>query len=282
MKKACDCAACAQNHIIKPNATHKCLDGMICNTCYSGLPTSVKKSILRFSAADIAKIREHFFQTLVMPEEDIITFGEWKVDAWIVDRALFEFVPDGKETSTGKTHGTVVLKLQLIEPKMALCEPVAEESVPVICQYGEQVALLPDCYREKEEEIMEKARRKREKMACEKERARRYSEYIHNAFSQEEARREEEERRERERRNRERSENQRREEQRRNARGRQESDRLHDALVLFGMSMPFTMAELKSRRNMLMKAVHEDAGGDKEYAQKVNAAFDLLKSVTDG
>lgn len=51
-----------------------------------------------------------------------------------------------------------------------------------------------------------------------------------------------------------------------------------DALEIFGMSKPYTFAELKKRRMELLKKVHPDQGGSNMMARLVNEAYEILKT----
>ena len=53
--------------------------------------------------------------------------------------------------------------------------------------------------------------------------------------------------------------------------------RYDDALELFGLSEPFTMAELKHAYAKLVKETHPDKGGNPALFRQVNKAFELLK-----
>lgn len=51
-----------------------------------------------------------------------------------------------------------------------------------------------------------------------------------------------------------------------------------DALMLFDLKEPYTLQELKSRRNDLLKRLDTQTGAYHGLAVQINAAFDLLKS----
>lgn len=56
------------------------------------------------------------------------------------------------------------------------------------------------------------------------------------------------------------------------------ADAYHDALTLFMIEEPFTLEELKSRRNILIKTFHPDnSSKTNTEAEKINNAFDILK-----
>ena len=52
------------------------------------------------------------------------------------------------------------------------------------------------------------------------------------------------------------------------------------AMSMFMLNEGYTLEELKKQRNRLLKSFHPDEGNDNDssYAQKINVAFDLLKS----
>jgi hypothetical protein len=50
------------------------------------------------------------------------------------------------------------------------------------------------------------------------------------------------------------------------------------ALELFELSRPYTLGDLKRRRNELMLRVHPDHGGTASLFRQVNEAYDLLRS----
>ena len=50
-----------------------------------------------------------------------------------------------------------------------------------------------------------------------------------------------------------------------------------EALELFEMSKPFTLSELKKRRNGLLQKTHPDQGGSGMMVRFVNDAYDILK-----
>lgn len=52
---------------------------------------------------------------------------------------------------------------------------------------------------------------------------------------------------------------------------------LQEALCFYNLSLPFSMADLKKRRNLLIKKYHEDNGGTKEASQKTNDFYEVLK-----
>lgn len=55
------------------------------------------------------------------------------------------------------------------------------------------------------------------------------------------------------------------------------------ALRVFGMSSPFTKAQIRKRRNALINLNHPDHGGSNEKAIEINNAYDILKStLTEG
>ena len=56
----------------------------------------------------------------------------------------------------------------------------------------------------------------------------------------------------------------------------QESD-FDKALRVFGLKLPFSSADLKKRRNELVKKNHPDHGGTNEKMIEINKAYDLLK-----
>lgn len=51
-----------------------------------------------------------------------------------------------------------------------------------------------------------------------------------------------------------------------------------EALQLFGLSQPFTRAQLRKARNTLIKKYHPDHGGTNADAIKINTCYDLLKT----
>lgn len=55
-------------------------------------------------------------------------------------------------------------------------------------------------------------------------------------------------------------------------------DETEDALRYFGLSMPFTEAELKSKYREAMKRAHPDAGGSNEEASRINRYYALLRA----
>ena len=57
---------------------------------------------------------------------------------------------------------------------------------------------------------------------------------------------------------------------------RQESD-FDKALRVFGVKLPFSSADLKKRRNELVRKNHPDHGGTNEKMIEINKAYDLLK-----
>ena len=56
----------------------------------------------------------------------------------------------------------------------------------------------------------------------------------------------------------------------------QESD-FDKALRVFGVKLPFSSADLKKRRNELVRKNHPDHGGTNEKMIEINKAYDLLK-----
>ena len=50
-----------------------------------------------------------------------------------------------------------------------------------------------------------------------------------------------------------------------------------DALNYFGLTIPFTEAELKSKYRQAIKKAHPDQGGSKEEAERINAYYTTLK-----
>lgn len=55
----------------------------------------------------------------------------------------------------------------------------------------------------------------------------------------------------------------------------------NDALLFYGLSMPFTQDQLKEKRRKLMKTAHPDEGGNTETAADINRFFDILKKYAD-
>lgn len=51
-----------------------------------------------------------------------------------------------------------------------------------------------------------------------------------------------------------------------------------DALELYELSRPYTLADIKRKRNALLLRVHPDHGGSLALTRQVNEAFELLKS----
>lgn len=52
---------------------------------------------------------------------------------------------------------------------------------------------------------------------------------------------------------------------------------LDEAMKILGISVPFTIDQLKKRRKQLAIKYHPDQGGSVEMCAKINVAFDLLK-----
>lgn len=60
-----------------------------------------------------------------------------------------------------------------------------------------------------------------------------------------------------------------------------QKDELHDALLFYGLSMPFTQDQLREKRRKLMKTAHPDEGGNTETAADINRYFDILKKYAN-
>ena len=58
-------------------------------------------------------------------------------------------------------------------------------------------------------------------------------------------------------------------------------DELHDALLFYGLSIPFTQDQLREKRRKLMKTAHPDEGGNTEAAADINRYFDILKKYAN-
>lgn len=46
---------------------------------------------------------------------------------------------------------------------------------------------------------------------------------------------------------------------------------------MFGVEIPYTEAEIRKKRNELIKKVHPDAGGSEKKAAQINEYYALLK-----
>ena len=80
-----------------------------------------------------------------------------------------------------------------------------------------------------------------------------------------------------------RQEQQRQEQQRQQYEYNRQSDEVHDAMILFMLSEPFTMDEVKKQRNKLLKTYHsdnninDDTNKSEEYTVRINTAYEVLE-----
>ena len=129
--------------------------------------------------------------------------------------------------------------------------------------YIEKVNRCMEKYREKKEQIRREEEEKRTQEARKKEEAERARE----ARRREEAKRAEETRK-------------RAEEAKRKAEERKAQEKKYafceEERRLFQLNMPYTQAELKKKRRLLLKQCHPDAGGSEEMAKRINTAYDVL------
>lgn len=260
--------------------SYKIKKGHICKRCYDMQPSCIRNSIRTITNKQIFHInkvvhtatpKNWFKYGEFRLSEKSVRVNDWEIEIKDIESIKLDCQPlYPSMLAANLVHGNIILVIETKVPHIIIRETIITKDIMysisgknIYYNYGKDLQMvISQLQRNINNQIYN---------------AKKVFEYFQQHDEEE---KKERERREKQREYEERAKNSRQSDDRDNTNKNHSSKSKGDldaAMKIFGMTVPFTIEELKKKRKQLAIKYHPDQGGSVEMCAKINAAFDILK-----